>query len=246
MAASTVEGWGTGSGLPDQLTGTVAEAWFGKNEQAEGEQADKVYLWLKLINIESNEYDGDEYTVRLGVGSGWEAVEGGERLVREDGTSKPINNNTHYGNFLNRVIGAGKDGQEFAEAMAGAFDAVKGRGNQYQASVWVGLRFEFVNKEFSNSRDGETIEWSWMLPVKFGGEDNRVGGGGGNGAAPAAETNGTTTDLASQLAAIAKDTGSHAEFVGKALAVPGVSADNDLLARVADESDAGIYATARA
>lgn len=253
MAAE--EGWGTSSGLPEELTGTVAEAWFGKQEGAEGDLADKRFIFWRLINIESDEYDGDEYTVRFGIGNGWEEVEGGERVVREDGKDKPFNNSTDYGRVINRVLGAagGKEGKPYADAMKGAFDEVKSRGTQYEATVWEGLRFRFETQEFSSTINGEDVVWNRTLPVEYHGAQ---GGSESSGNGQVAEKEETATapepgdkqteELSAQLAEIAKEADSHSDFVSKALSVDGVKDDGALLARVADESDNGFYAKANA
>jgi hypothetical protein len=260
---NTSSDFGTSSGLPEQLTGTVADAWFGRNEAAEGDFADKQFLWLKLINIESDEYDGDEYTVRVGLGNGWEAIDGGKAVVRSDGSTKQFNGSTAIGKIINRCLGhnGGKEGREFQEAFTGALDALQANAGkiegktlpaQQYASIWVGLRFEFAQEEYSSRIGGEETTWSWTMPAKFVGVDERVSGGSGGGsaasaaAAPAENGNGGESGLVDSLKALAKTCSSHSEFVQKALAVDGVTADQALLAQVADESDNGLFAQANA
>jgi hypothetical protein len=249
MAEEQTE-WGTSSGLLEKCTGTIAEAWFGKNEQAEGPNADRVYLFWRLINLESEE-GYDEWVARLSIGNGWEPVDGGARVVREDGGNKPFNNSTDYGKVINRVLGAngGKEGKAFEGQFNGAFDVLKSKGNQYQADVWVGMRFEFDTEEFSSTINGEDVTWSRLLPQKYVGADGRTGGAGGDAqsatATEAPAQNGAGS-LESQLVAIAKEASSHSEFVERALSVDGITDDGALLAKVADDSDNGIYAQAQA
>jgi hypothetical protein len=246
MSAEQTEGWGTSSGLLESGTATIAEAWFGRNEQAEGELANKVYLFWRLINIDSDD-DYDEYVARLTIGNGWEPLEDGARVVREDGGSKPFNNNTDYGKVINRVLGSqgGKEGKAFAPNFDGAFDVLKSKGTQYDAKVWVGMRFEFATEEFSSTINGEDVTWNRLLPQKFVGDG---GAGGATSTAPAAAATAPSgtgqPTLEEQLVTLAKSAGSHGEFVGQALAVPGLSADEALLARVADAGDGGLYAQA--
>lgn len=247
---------GTSSGLIEACTGTVAEAWFGRNEQAEGEFADKMFLFLKLINLESEE-GYDEWTARLTIGNGWEPRNGGAQIVREDSSDKKVNNSSDYGRFLSRVLGedGGKEGMKFAEAFAGAADAVAVNVKKIQdkdlpaaqyADIWVGLRFQFEQEEYSSTIKGETVEWSRLMPVAFVGVDDRVNGGGPSASAassattPAPSTNGEVEELYE----LARKHDSHGEFVKAAL--PKVAGNRELLAQVADDSDNGIYAKARA
>ena len=245
--------WGTSSGLLETCTGTIAEAWFGRNEQAEGPGADRVYLFWRLINLETEE-EQDEWVARLSIGNGWEPIEGGAKVVREDGGSKPFNNSTDYGKVINRVLGqnGGKEGRAFEGQFDGAFEVLKGRGTQYQADVWVGMRFDFDTEEFSSTINGEDVTWNRLLPQRFVGMDERVAGDTSS-TAPSTESVAATTPssgsspngVEQQLAELARNCETHDEFVNKALQVDGVSSDQALLAKVADRGDSGLFAQAK-
>ena len=236
--------WGTSSGLLEKCTGTIAEAWFGKNEQAEGPGADRIYLFWRLINLDSEE-DYDEWVARLSIGNGWEVVDEGKRVVREDGGNKPFNNSTDYGKVINRVLGSagGKEGKAFAPNFDGAFDVLKSKGTQYQAEVWVGMRFEFDTEQFSSTIQGEDVSWARLLPQRFvGTADGGTKGASSSATATSPSPTGQSNGLEATLTALAKECDSHGEFVGKALQVNGLSADEALLSRVADAGDGGLYA----
>lgn len=248
------EEFGTSTGLPEKMSGTIAEGWFGRQENAEGPNANRVYLFLKLINLAdmSEEDEYDEWTVRLTIGDGWEPMNGGEKVVREDGGKKQFNNSTDLGKVLNRVrgkSGGGKEGEAYHEAFDGAAEALMNKAQQIKnkdgaaaqyAEVWSGLRFYFEREEFSfKNQQGEEVFYQRLMPVKFLGADERTGAAAAAGDGKAAD------EVLNALQELAKQHDSHGEFVTAAMQIDGVKQDGALLAKVADDSENGIYAKAR-
>ena len=229
--------WGTSAGLPEDLEGTIAEAWFGPQPEAEGEWADRRYLFFHLINVESDDLDDDEWTARFTIGNGWVEMDGGAKVVRDDDKKTKFNNNTDYGRFINRVLGQGKEGKEFAEAFDGCFEVLKERGSQYEAGVWEGLRFRFKAEEYSATIGDEEVTWTRLMPVEFlgaeGGDSKPKSGGGKD----------SSNETESTLKELAKDADDHATFMAAALKVDGVKEDSALMSKVLDDGDGGFYAT---
>lgn len=241
--AEEMEGWGTGEGLLSDCEATIADAWFGPQPEAEGEMAERRYLFLQLVNIEADEDEYDEWTERLTIGNGWEELDGGERIERVDGKKALINKNTDYGRIINRALGQGKEGKNFGDAFDGLAEELQSRGTQFEAEVWKGLRFKFEREEYSAEIGGEQREWNRLMPVEYVGVDDKLGGGSSTKGKAAGNSTG---DLEGELKELAEGSDSHSDFVKKAMKVKGVRSDDDLLARVMDDSDDGIYAEVNA
>lgn len=240
--------WETDTGLVSNFDGDVVEAWFGTNEKSTFDP-DKLYLWFKFVNIETdNDSVIDELTVKMSIGNGWETADGGQRIVREDGNELTrVNSNTGYGKFIDRCRGAGKEGADFGEGFLDLRDHLAGKSPR-RADIWVGHRFHVADSTYvMKDRDTqEETSYTISLPTAYLGAA-KIGGApkveettetsNGNGGAP---------DLTLiKLTALAKGKDTHQEFLDAALAVDGVATDDDLLAKVADDSPAGLYAQAR-
>ncbi|MDX1748659.1 MAG: hypothetical protein R3324_22225, partial [Halobacteriales archaeon] len=230
---------------------TVVDAWFGKNENSEF-NPDRIFLFWKMAKIETDGDPVDEWTERFSVGSGWEAVEGGKQIQREDGTTRKINSNTDYGRIINRCLGeaGGREGREYAEHFEGAKKVLMDRGEPTEAGVWVGLRFHMTSQEFSfhNKEEDEEVTYNRTLPVAFKGEDDPDGtvsspaGSESNGSLSKAER----IKVEAALKKLAKEADDHADFLDKAMELETVTTHDELLELVADDSDSGLFATARA
>lgn len=230
--------WGVSSGLLDRYTATVDEAKFATDVNYRNGEVPQ--LVLTMVNIDNDEgVEVDEITEKWAVGNGYLVVDGGEAVEREDGNDKKkFNKNTRYGQFINRVV------KNEGGAFDGLLELLEDRGDPKNAKVWEGLRLEFerVEASFTND-DKEKIEYDFILPCRFVGVpdgDTSVfeGKAGENGSKGGA-------DARAKVKELAREADDFQAFVAQALGVPGVTADPGLVGEIGDESDAGLFATAR-
>lgn len=247
MAQELSNQWGTDTGLVSEFDGDCVEAWFATNEQSEYDP-DRVFLWLRFINITTEEDDTlDEVVQRLSIGKGWEIADGGKRVVRSDGNErKGFNENTALGKLSDRVTGSKKEGVKFGAYFTDLLAHFAESGaSPRDATIWEGHRFHVGPSEYPiKDRDtGEMSSYTVVLPEKYLGAAVI-----GNGVAQTKlSTNGDGPgDLLDTLAQLAQTAETHAAFQAAALQVEGVATDQTVLNRVVDDSDAGIYAQARA
>lgn len=243
------DAWGTESGLFTNYEGTVAESWFGTDENID--DPTRVFLFWRFIdpvNEDGERYD--EWTERFTIGKGWEVADGGSRIVRSDGnTRKKVNENTDYGRIINRVMGdqgGGKEGQKYAEEFKGVLDVLAERGEPQNAKVWEGLSFKIAEHEFSFTNDeDEEITYTRNLPVAFLGVSGEGESGGSGGQS---ESNGSSNGKAAKAKAkaalkkLAKEHEDHGDFLDAALEIDGVADDDELMELAADDSDEGLFA----
>ena len=128
----------------------VADAWFGEDEEADG---DRIYLFLRGPAV-SDDDEEEEYRERFGTGKNWEAVEGG--AVAEKATGK---------NNFDKRSGVGRLIRSFAELGDDVVDALVDRGDANEASTYVGLTIHFVREVVSTwtDDDGDKVEWEMPL-----------------------------------------------------------------------------------
>ena len=75
------------SGLLDDYQLTVAEAWFGTDDESEYNQ-DRIYLFLRGEATVDGEVVEEEYRERYSVGNGWEVVDEGRAIEHGSGKNK--------------------------------------------------------------------------------------------------------------------------------------------------------------
>ena len=173
------DAWGTESGLPDNFTHLVAEAWFGPNEESERDP-DKVYLNLRGPAYgEDGELIGDEdgYTLRFGTGKNWSVIKKGAGVESDVGASK-FNRNSGVGHLITAI---GDEGVLTKELKA----VLKGRGAPTEAATFGDLAFRYertVVSTFKAEDTGEDVSWELPLPVEFLGVGEDALGGKKKGA----------------------------------------------------------------
>ena len=216
--------WGTETGLLDEFEATVDAAYFGTDERyMEGTVP---MLHLELFNIEADADNvPDTIIEKFSVGNGWEVIEGGAAVARIDGNERrKFNNRSKYGMVIDAVM-KNEDG-----AFDGLFEVLAERGSPKTAGIWKGLRFKF---ERIDVYYGEKIGTKQvLLPVEFVGVDGEAPSTNGNGNGQAIDTEA----LRATLEALASGADTYDDFVGAALAVPGVNESNELLDLVGDTS----------
>ena len=221
------EAWETETGLLDEYQGTVTRAWFATD--ARYNDGNTVMLHLEIA---TNDQEFPEVTEKFPCGSGWDSRDGGETIEHEAGKQK-FNKNSIYGKIVDRVTKP--DG-----VLHDAFTTIKGRGRPTKAGIWEGLTFQFKREEFNYGGDIGTR--SRVMPVKFLGENAQASTGADNVKAETAPSSDIDPVVAAKLRKAASEAGSQQEFVDAAMAIDGVVGDDDLLAQIVDDSDAGFYA----
>ena len=142
------ETWDTTSGLLDDFTLQVDEAWFGEDEENDDE---RIYLMLRGTAIDNEDGSEEEdYRERFRVGQNWEVVDKGAGVENATGKQK-FNNNSGVGRLIRSLV---QDG-DIADALAE-------RGDANEAATYIGLTLHLVRIEqtpFEND-DGDKVEWN--------------------------------------------------------------------------------------
>lgn len=216
--------WATDDGFVESYEGTIEEARFDYDPEYRDGETPQLYLELDNVTTEEDVDLDDTATLRFGVGNGWEVVDNGSAVERDDGKNKGFHPKTRVGILIDRLI------------EIGAVEAIAARGLPTEAKVWEGLRFRFErHTEDYGQIDGENVKVDFMLPAELIGEESKAssnGNGSGNKAVRA------------KLVKLAKNAASHDDFLDAALDIDGVTDDDELFAAVSDDSEAGFYASA--
>lgn len=234
--------WRTETGLIDNYDFTIERSYFATDVRYQGGKA-----WLLHWQGKARTEDGEtvDHTVIMGLGAGWASEDQGKTVNHEKG-KEAFNRSSRYGRIVERAGNRSDPGYLGDECR----QAIISRGTPRQASIWEGLSFHMKREEIDFK--GEIGVKEWELPVKF------LGVAGANpvtsaatpaaNPAPAPVTNGSGSGgnkvLLARLRKLATEVDSHDEFVDKALELPGVGSDEELMAMVGDESS--IYGPARA
>lgn len=226
------DGWGLSEGtVLGEGVVTIDSAEFGFDASyGNGE----IPLAIFEGNVVSDDGEAHDWRKLYSVGKGWDVVDQGARIQREDGRPKGVGKQSKYGLWI-------------AGAMeAGAAEVLRGRGKQTEAKVWEGLTFEVRAKE--TDYGGEIGKKQTLVPVRFVGEGSAKTA---TGSAPAAQSAATTAaptataqasglsaSLKAKLKKLAKECESHDEFVDRAFVeVDGVDGNGEAETLVADSAD---------
>lgn len=157
--------WATTSGLIDDVTVTITDAYFTFDPQYNDGQT----LLLKVQGTTDDE-ENPEFDQFFPCGNGWETTDKGKSASREDGKKKGFNKNSGYGMFFTRAINAG------------AGEVLRDRGTPMEADVWKGLTFHFKRETIDFG--GEIGKKDRILPDVF--LPNGMGGASAPAASPKA------------------------------------------------------------
>jgi len=151
------ETWELTSGLLDDFTLQVDEAWFGEDEENDDE---RIYLFLRGLAVDEDGDEDDEYRERFRVGQNWEAVDKGGAVENATGKHK-FNKNSGVGRLIKSIVAID---EKTTKAMIA-------RGDANQAETYLGLNIHFIREEqtpFEND-DGDKVEWNILnaVEVKF-------------------------------------------------------------------------------
>ncbi len=148
------ESWETTSGLLDDFTLKVEEAWFGEDEENDDE---RIYLFLRGLAIDSDDgEESEDYRERFRVGTNWEVVDKGAGVENATGKQK-FNKNSGVGRLIRSMVADGATAEALAE-----------RGDATEAETYIGLTLHLVRIEqtpFEND-DGDKVEWNILSAVE--------------------------------------------------------------------------------
>jgi hypothetical protein len=149
------------SGLKDDYDGTVTTAEFVQGQRGG-----------YSLELTIADEDQDETTIRLGVGSGWVSLDGGETVENEGSGKARFNERTGYQRFIGAAMKSG--GAEVLRQRSN--DEYAGRGPMH-AALWNGLQFHFDVVHVPGQRPNGEGVWEdveggipTVLPTKYLGE----------------------------------------------------------------------------
>lgn len=165
--------WATEDSLPNEFAGNVLVAEFGYRQQYRGGEV-PLLIWT----VETDRYG--EMEVSFPIGSGWEVVDAGRRVVGK----KLFQKNSIYGKIIDAAVAPVEQGG------MGIADLLAARGEPTEAEVWEGLTFYFERVEINYGDEIGSV--TRLLPTKFLGEGVDPAGAaapeGGEAAKAEAET----------------------------------------------------------
>jgi hypothetical protein len=203
------------TGLKEEFVMTVDQARFSYDSAYnEGQTV--------VMILEGTDDDGDEQRLLHPVGPGWEAVDAGKRLAREDGAdSRRLNQRSGVAVLVKAAIDCGAP--------------LRKRGTPMEASIWPGLRFRWRRTKLN---EGTSFETTRPLPVEFLGTSAN-GTVGAVGATTTTAPAGTGSPAGSKigmakLKSAAKRAADFDSFIEEGLAIADGNAELERL--VADEA----------
>lgn len=161
MAHDEFDPFATSTGLADDIDVTIRNFRFGL-DPAYTNQDDEMTL-TGICDFVTDDPDiGTNGTIEnqfLTIGKGWEAVDGGKKVQREDGRPKGFNNSTYLGALLDACMAIGED------KMRARYEATKL--TPMDAGFWEGLslhmeqtEYEAFNKKRSRLLPTEVKGWT--------------------------------------------------------------------------------------
>lgn len=215
--------WDTELGLPNDIDAWITNPKFGKKDEyaqavaATGTEGGEMLL-LDLVD-EAGELMGSQ---GYSIGSGW--------IVSDDGMTishpkrKNVVGSSVYGQLQNRVVKELKVDME-------------SRGLPTEAKSWDRLGFHWMQQTHATVGGKEATS---LMPVEFLGEKKAAAAIKRPAAkvAPAA-----AVSTAEKALAILARTLELADFQGRALSMPSVAANDELMASVLDDGPEGFWAT---
>jgi hypothetical protein len=204
------------SGLIDDYTGTITDAYFGYD--AAYNNGGTCLLKLVVSADDKTLFDGGETTQIYTVGEGFEPINNGAQVAHESGKTKNFNKQSGIGLLIQSV-----------SEIDGGLDILRGRGEAFDANIWKGLHVEFYAKEFNAKINGEDRTWTRTLIRAITTNDNT------SSDTPAI----LDPELRGKLKAIAAAAPNHDTFIEKAFSL-GLTPEVEALV-----VDAAVYADLR-
>lgn len=220
MPEQVKDTWDLDTGLPDDFDFYITGASFGyRKEYMDGE--------VPLLIWEGESPDEDVDSIIWPCGQGWEVVKGGAEVEHPKRTR--FVKTSMVGRLINRVV------NELDVDM-------RSRGPATRADVWKGLGFHMRREEIEygsgilEDRGGKTTH---LMPVAV--LEKPARGKAKEVKAEEVEAKPSAAALEKKLALLASKL-SREDFQAKAMDIPEVVADDDLLGSILDDSEDGFWA----
>lgn len=162
--------WETGSGMVDDVDGTMTECFFGTDERY---NADAVLFCSTLVDAAGEPIT----TLKYSVGEGWETNADGSEIMHP--TKTQINQSSRFGYFIDRIAKpntekAPKDSRLVSppgkEKGLGIGNVIRPRGTPFQAKTFEGLTFHWdLHKGATLGKDekNEVIYKDVLYPTRY-------------------------------------------------------------------------------
>lgn len=211
--------WETETGLPNDVDGWITNPRFGfKDEYAQavkvtaGDEEGVGLMFLVDLVDENGALVGSQ---GYSVGTGWAASEDGSEITHPK--RKNVVGSSRYGELQQRVVKQLKVDME-------------ARGKPTQAKAWEGLGFHWMLEEHPVVGGGTK---QGVMPTEFLSIKAEF-------AKPPTPAVAVSTDLNTKLTELAQSNDVKA-FQIAAMKVPGVAANDELMANILDESEQGYW-----
>lgn len=157
------------SGLPDNYIGAISGSQFkyDADMQAQDDGSPQLVLTFTLTPVEDP--DIQPYDMKVKTGKGWEVVEDGRRVQREDGKQANYHQNSGAGLLVSYAVDAAGDTMKDYYSATGL--------TPYDAEFWDGWVFRWDRVKINYGGDIGEIEK--LLPAEFINAPVQ-GGGAGN------------------------------------------------------------------
>lgn len=207
------------SGLVQFYTGTVTNPHFATD--ARYNQGVGLLLHWEMEDVVDEEGNAlPDTTEMFSVGSGWESDDGQTAYHNTGKEGKLINKGSLYGKIIDRL---GEDD------FAGILPLLRSRGDEFNAGIWDGLRFEMERETFKYGKDiGDKTH---IMPVKYiptVAEPKTVK------ANPPGVATDSSGGLEGRLRTLAEQHPTHSEFLDAALEMDGVAENDELVDLISD------------
>lgn len=151
----------TASGLLDNYTLDVKEAWFGTDEESEF-QPDRFYLFLRGPAEVDGEVVEEEYRERFSIGNGWELVDEGRGIEHGTGKNKPRRGSGHGWLVAHLVTWFHDEGDE------DELFALVDKSGTNTADFWERLELSMERQIVSKFKDTDGNMRDYELPLPTG------------------------------------------------------------------------------
>lgn len=239
MAREDFGGQTGGGGIVD-FDFEVTDAYFGISEKfKEKTGLDTIFLHL-LGKTDLEDWpvlDADTFHPSYNLGSDWEVVDGG-KAVEYVGSGK-----RRLGKWMGRFSEKALD--LTADVANTPDDPLAGDAEPWLASTWVGTRWHMDEVEYDFGNMGKSAH---LMPTAYLGKatGSPAASGSAPSAAAAAPSNGGGSGLRDVVAALARSAEDYKSFQSAALNIPNVASEEGLISEILDQSEKGIFASARA
>lgn len=223
MAREDLQGQTGGGGIVD-FDLEVTDAWFGLSEAFEEAVpgANQIFLhWVGKTDLEDRPVlTEDGFHPSWKVGPDWEIRDGG-KSIEYVGTGKARFRKS-MGRLCDQVF-------EITEDVANTDQDPFKDHHPKDATAWIGTKWHMdeVHYDFSGGFESDDL-----MPVQFLGK-GEVSAPAASAESASASSNG---DLREQVENLARNLPDYQTFQAAALQIPGVAADGELVADIADES----------